>query len=939
MPVLIAVLIAVCALVGPGGPAAAQFASGNKPPGGIRGVVLKPDGTPLADTGVYVSVRQQEAPQPTPSEDIQKVFQVTGGNGRFERSLPWSGLALVTAKTRGYAESAPLQVRVPPDAPVEVTLRLPGPSLRVTGRVTTAEGEAVAGARVAALKAQGDESHRTSWDPLRWINLSSWIPPAGPWPPDTRPEEVTPGVIPGLLRPGLSYTVTDRQGRFTLGELDPGTYQIGVCDPVWTRTVQENVVLSPDAPLPELAFTVEPLGAIEGRVVDPAGGPVADAGVSASRTQAVPGVVPFFGGRARSGPDGRFRVEGLPPGTYHLDATASGNRPAGREGVVVAAGRTTGEVELRLEAGLALRGRVVMPDGTPAGGATVFWRQHKPDIGDEGSASAAADGTFELKGLAPGTWKLHARLPGFFAPVQDVTIPAEGDVAIHLQPTLSVRGVVRDQEGNPLPSAAVSTLVVDDPSEPIPPGYQRGAFSGTAGEYRITEVPALPTRIRAGHADCANGEPVIRDLSGCTGEVVVDLTLVRLQYGRVRGRVLRANGAPAVGATVNVWTPGAVPKGVVVPAPPPALTDEQGVFVFPRVPVGKVSYEVPGRRMALERFHTSVVVQPNQETVLPDLQFDPLGNIEGTVAGRERLPATARPTMGVGLSPQGTAPDGRLITLAEAVLLFAPTIWKGDMGANAQPPALPHRFLRVGDGVVYAVFPPGTSLLDGNGGLDLPRSHMDRSNNAFRIGAVTPGHYRLTLGWRGGELFTLARNPGEVVSVADETVTRVDLTVPPLGSLAGRVVDEQGRGRGGTLLSLFQRETMEPAGRTDLGRDGSFAMAGLPAGNYLAAVWLPRGVGVWQPFTVRADEQTDLEVRLLPGAALRGRVEGERPAKLYLSAESDRGFGGAIVMEDGTFTFEHLLPGTYTLRMWAPAEARIVEKKGVRHGDDVVLRW
>jgi hypothetical protein len=88
-----------------------------------------------------------------------------------------------------------------------------------------------------------------------------------------------------------------------------------------------------------------------------------------------------------------------------------------------------------------------------------------------------------------------------------------------------------------------------------------------------------------------------------------------------------------------------------------------------------------------------------------------------------------------------------------------------------------------------------------------------------------------------------------------------------------------------------------------------------------------------QVFTVRAGETTPLELRLSEGAALRGRVEGDRPPNLFVSAESEAGFGGAQVAEDGSFVVERLRPGTYTLRLWAAGEARLVETPDVRVGE------
>jgi protocatechuate 3,4-dioxygenase beta subunit len=88
-------------------------------------------------------------------------------------------------------------------------------------------------------------------------------------------------------------------------------------------------------------------GEVKGRVLGPDGKPVADARVSVSGSLVGGGdgddawVSPV---RARTGEDGAFRLEGLPPGRVEVEASAEGQRPASAEAVV------GGSVEIRLVA-------------------------------------------------------------------------------------------------------------------------------------------------------------------------------------------------------------------------------------------------------------------------------------------------------------------------------------------------------------------------------------------------------------------------------------------------------------------------------------------------------------------------------------------------------------------------------------------------------------
>lgn len=67
-------------------------------------------------------------------------------------------------------------------------------------------------------------------------------------------------------------------------------------------------------------------------------------------------------------------------------------------------------LDVRLERGLRLDGRVLRLDGTPVAGTYVF---AATEDGGHADAYAGLDGTFALTGLDPGRWTLEATAPGF----------------------------------------------------------------------------------------------------------------------------------------------------------------------------------------------------------------------------------------------------------------------------------------------------------------------------------------------------------------------------------------------------------------------------------------------------------------------------------------------------------------------------------------------
>lgn len=154
--------------------------------------------------------------------------------------------------------------------------------------------------------------------------------------------------------------------------------------------------------------------------------------------------------RARTGPHGRFlfRVQDMERGC--LTVEHPGFVPMTLHGVVLGYGRPE-SLDLRLEPGLCIRGRVVDLDGQPAGGVGVIAR-HLSGGGDPhaGPRSAYTDGAgcFVLGGIAPGRWRLSLNTRGrYLLPVAGPVVQA-GDQGVEFRVVGTGSLVVRGQDGN-----------------------------------------------------------------------------------------------------------------------------------------------------------------------------------------------------------------------------------------------------------------------------------------------------------------------------------------------------------------------------------------------------------------------------------------------------------------------------------------------------------
>jgi beta-lactamase regulating signal transducer with metallopeptidase domain len=205
---------------------------------------------------------------------------------------------------------------------------------------------------------------------------------------------------------------------------------------------------------------------------------------------------------AKTGPDGRFSIQGLPAADFTL---AVADPPDGRvvapvERVAVRAGEATTGPVLALEAGVQVQGRVIDRDGGgPVAAASVT--AVCPDVGGQAVAHAttAADGTFRMR-LPAGPSHLYVDAPpgGYTYPDDD---SGRGQ-SVNLKPGRPVNDVVTltlkaerpatDPSTRPASAASrpATTLPATTSPAPAPPAT-RPARASTPAADRAAEVVCL----------------------------------------------------------------------------------------------------------------------------------------------------------------------------------------------------------------------------------------------------------------------------------------------------------------------------------------------------------------------------------------------------------------------------------------------------------------
>lgn len=537
-----------------------------EPAGALAGRVVGPQGEPVP--GVQIS--QTESREVWNGDRPISITASARGVGQTDRDGRFRLTELDTAadttvdlqfSKQGYKGRLLRGVEIPEGGgtPLEVALEK-GETLE--GRVLTGRGDPVAGAEVAA----------------------------------TRQE---PSMIGAGYGSSFLQTLTDGDGLYRLEGLESGSYDIAATSPE-QETVSSVLEVRPGAN--RLDLTLPGGVEVDGLVVDPAGSPVPGATVSL-RT--------FPEGRilhTESRADGAFRLRAVADGDYRLAGQADGFALTVQENAVVhVAGQAVHGLELRLERGTVLTGRLLgfTPDELRRIRIQAY-RQPDPAGRTPGDFSRNTaiiqDGRYRIPSLSAGTWQVMA-MAGSRSAQGTVTIdPGTEQVSLDLEApsgfTLSGRVLL---DGAPLAGATV-ILTGRAAAATEEPG--RGGQDSIAwdGGFKIPGLKAGAYRLVVSGA---GGIVDDREI-----EIAGDQTVaIEISTGNLSGQVLSASGEPIAGALVSLATK--TPSqgvGGIGAGGPAVRSNEQGTFELPRLAAG--SYRITVQKEGFAPAESSVTVTP-----------------------------------------------------------------------------------------------------------------------------------------------------------------------------------------------------------------------------------------------------------------------------------------------------------------------------------------
>jgi carboxypeptidase family protein len=446
-------------------------------------------------------------------------------------------------------------------------------------------------------------------------------------------------VLTGLEGPEESFdTASDDNGRFKLVQIVPGRYRLSVLKNGFIRQEYGQktagrpgglLTVAAGQNLRDLNFRLVPAGVVTGRAVDEDGEPLAGVRVQLLRYSYADGKRQVVtAGGAMTDDLGQYRMFGLSPGRYYASAVyadprdglgstdrsatrgaSSGYAPVFYPGVsdvdqsapiLLREGEEKWGVDFKMARTrtVFVRGRIVNAAGL-SGIVVVLSKRQSGGLSSlqKSYAEVRENGSFELRGVAPGSYTLKAFV-GYEESVLtarqplDVSTSDVDKVELALRPAVEVSGRIQLEGQGKAKSWDQFSPYLIPLEDPITIGdsgdasvASDGAFrfrNVVPGEYRVSFLP-LPDDFFVKSVRQGNVDVLDKGLSvtGAAGNLEL---VMSANGGRIEGSVLNDQKKAVSGAmVVLVPEPGLRGRGDLFKA---TTTDQYGAFKLRGVPPG-----------------------------------------------------------------------------------------------------------------------------------------------------------------------------------------------------------------------------------------------------------------------------------------------------------------------------------------------------------------
>ncbi|RKH61562.1 carboxypeptidase regulatory-like domain-containing protein [Corallococcus llansteffanensis] len=653
---------------------------------------------------------------------------------------------------------------------------------------------------------------------------------------------------------------------------------------------------------------------------------------------------------ATSDARGNFRVEGLAPGAYLLEARALGHARAvesrlriPREGPLTVALRVAGVIE----------GFVVDAQGRPAADAEVQVGGSPAQV-----VTTGAGGGFSVE-VEPGAHTVSARRGDESGALDKPILSTAGstvrDVRIQLGPGAVLEGrVVEQSSGGPVVGARVDVSLSEGNGNP---GF---ALSDAEGHF---VVRGLAPGSYDAKVSAPGYSPTLRHgLTVAQGErFPVDLVLSRT--GAVEGQVRDSAGAPVVQARVSSverWNDG------MESAPVEARTDATGHYRLEGLSTGRVP--LTARREDSTVGVRQLVDVGANGTARADFTLEGTGTVEGVVrAARGSLPEGPLEVTALaqGTTAFGTPDVGRVGVGAEGGfrMVLPPGGYVLLLTARHRVASGDHRQVRVEEGRTAHVELTWEDKQDANeyrgtvlepdgapspGAVITLTAAEGRGIPLMMDAADDEGRFAVPLARTGGaatrRVLLTARNGGRSSDALPVTADQeVVVKLRPAASLRGRVVRDGEPVRGFTLALQLQKGFLSQGQGPWEFAGERFELKDVPAEPVRLVARTPDGLSGEVLASPGMGGALEVDIPLKASATVRGRVVDATTkapvldAFIFIEGEPTAAPGDGVDAE-GRFSISDVRVGERVLIvMGSPSQGRVRRPLKVKEGEVIDL--
>ncbi|MCX6583419.1 MAG: carboxypeptidase regulatory-like domain-containing protein [Candidatus Aminicenantes bacterium] len=665
-------------------------------------------------------------------------------------------------------------------------------------------------------------------------------------------------------------------------------------------------------------------GNISGRVTDGSGNGIPGVGIS----------VRDLTGNGKAGAntdgDGYYTAAAIPTGNYmvYFDGAGAGNyvpeyynnknswEPQTADMVIVTAGQTTPGIDVQLDEGATILGRVTDGSGNGIDGVsvqikrtdnyTIIW------TGTDGS------GNYTAQGIPAGSWKVLFQASQYTNYVNEFyndkmslenadlvnvtvgqTIPG---IDAQLADGGSISGRVADISGNGIPGVSIGVF---DIANNMWINRSGGIFTDENGYYTYTGIPAGNHKVsfdtynvlfyRIEYYNDKQDFQYADAVSVTAGQDTPNINAQLAPAGTISGRVTDENG----NGIPNIWVTVYDLNNNLMGG---QFTDTQGNYIIPYGLVAgsyKVYFDAHNRNLNY--------IAEWYDNKGSFAAADPVIVVNGQITAN----IDAQLATGGGITGRVTDESGNGIA---------------DAGVNIQDTN--------GSNV------DGTRTdADGNYSFQgLPAGNWKVYFNAANVGNYLPLYYNNKDGW----------NPqlADSISVtAGQTVTGIDAQLTPGGIISGRVVDQAGNGIPNASVEVMDIVQYYTINRSNTDANGYYTARGLPAGTWKIR-FDATGIGNYVPefyndkfkhqdadtVAVAIGQTTgNIDAQLADGGIITGRVtdgsgNGITSVSIEIRDAANYTFIWAGTDDSGYYTAQGVPAGNWRVFFRAPQSSNFVSE-------------